>query len=779
MEQKESKRFGRLAFGVALAIGVMAFALCALCGLPVVNPVCWPDLASAAGLRPTQACLGGFVRGLYAVLFATLSPDNAYAAVRFAGWTGFGLVAYAACRILLEACADRAPQVLDVRRGRAVCAVAAGAVSLAFVCTDAVWFAFQGLTADGLQLVVALMATLALLLFVRHRRRRHAVLSMLLWSVLAADQPFAFLGVLAVPVTAYFVCRAAASEQAAEEPLANPLVQRSLRLFLTVAFFFPFVLAVAAECRAFGASATLFAYVKAWASFVAQVMSWKMALLLVVVVVAPTLTAALLRDRALETDDFLPVSWIAAFGSAAAVAWSQLCGSRGLDFTTWFADCTLTSASLHAGLLFVLALTLFWVLVVLGVSAFLRTPREVACAFYAEAAGSAAGGQVLTFLDRLRAGLVAVAALAPVALVLWTVPRRGSATLNGMMQTVEDAFVLTLDECEGLTRVFTDGKTDVGLELAALRRGQTLYAVSLLAGNDADAVALRQRGLDLEEDREAARSGALPLLRTWVNDTPERLSGSAVQLATELWRGKREVPRSLGTVSVLADAPALRREEALVARARDLGEGIVALYKAGEPDAVGTPLMQECFRNVQWRLSRLAGFRAEQAGERRWGPEAAAEQRLADRLRELNSAYRELDERQGRLGESGGLVLTPREGLRFALDHANFRLASLYGEVVLKSDPAHPEANFACGMDRFLARDFSRAEPYLRRCLELRPHDPAVLNNLAVVMLRLCRYDEAARYAAEAQSLLPNSTQIQRTVEAIRKARVEQQEAPK
>ena len=98
---------------------------------------------------------------------------------------------------------------------------------------------------------------------------------------------------------------------------------------------------------------------------------------------------------------------------------------------------------------------------------------------------------------------------------------------------------------------------------------------------------------------------------------------------------------------------------------------------------------------------------------------------------------------------------------------------------MLKSDPAHPEANFACGMDRFLARDFSRAEPYLRRCLELRPHDPAVLNNLAVVMLRLCRYDEAARYAAEAQSLLPNSTQIQRTVEAIRKARVEQQEAPK
>lgn len=792
MMQQGNVRFERLAGVVALATGLLAFALCAICGIPSVNPSCWSDLAAAAGLRPSPDCLNGLVRGLYACLFAWFPSETSLTAVRVAGWLGFGLAAYAACRSLFESSRLWISIFSETRRGRLVCGAIGLSVTVTFVCTDAVWFSFQGLTADGLQILMMLGAMLNLQAFVHRHRRRDAVFSMLLWSVLAADCPFALIGVCAVPVTVFFVNRVAAAIKDEKDPLANPLVRMSLRRFLAVAFFFPFVLTVLAECSVLRSlrgfvempdlvfSATsLFPYIKAVALLVVKSVSWQMALLVVEMVIVPVLTVTLLRDRALESDDFLPVRWIAALSVAAGVAWSQLCGSRGLDFTTWFGGLALTNASLHAALLFILAHALFWVLIILGVLAFLRPPREVAELFYAEAAECAAGGKVLTMLDKFRRVFIVLGVMVPVAMVLWIVPHRGNATLDGMMNVVEDTFALTLDECKGLTRVFTDGKTDSGLELAAWRRGQRLYAVSLLADNDAETVALCTRGMDLEEDREAARHGALPLLRTWVNDTPERLSGSAVQLATELWRGKRETPRSLGTVSVLPGAPALCQEASLVSRARDLGERIVALYASGLPDAVGTPLMQEVFRDVQWRLSRLAGLRAEQAGEKGWGPEAEAEQRLADRLRELNSACRELDKRQDRLGESGGLVLTPREGLRFALDHANFRLAAAYAAVELKSNPAHPEANFACGMDHFLSRNYARAEPYLRRCLEMRPHDPAVLNNLAVVMLRLYRYDEAARYAAEAAALLPDSIQIKRTVEAIRKARSEKKEDPK
>ena len=73
-------------------------------------------------------------------------------------------------------------------------------------------------------------------------------------------------------------------------------------------------------------------------------------------------------------------------------------------------------------------------------------------------------------------------------------------------------------------------------------------------------------------------------------------------------------------------------------------------------------------------------------------------------------------------------------------------------------------------MDYFLSHDYARAEPYLKHCLESRPDDPAVLNNLAVVYLRLYRFEDAEKYAQAALKRLPNSPEIKRTLESIRKA---------
>ena len=86
---------------------------------------------------------------------------------------------------------------------------------------------------------------------------------------------------------------------------------------------------------------------------------------------------------------------------------------------------------------------------------------------------------------------------------------------------------------------------------------------------------------------------------------------------------------------------------------------------------------------------------------------------------------------------------------------------------MLAVDPDSPEANFAIGMDYFVQKQYSRAEAYLTRCLERRPDDPAVLNNLAQCRLRQGDFKGAMPYARRALAALPDSPEVKRTIERI------------
>ena len=142
---------------------------------------------------------------------------------------------------------------------------------------------------------------------------------------------------------------------------------------------------------------------------------------------------------------------------------------------------------------------------------------------------------------------------------------------------------------------------------------------------------------------------------------------------------------------------------------------------------------------------------------------------LADRLDELNPELRRVRETVSWFRRREGDSLTPREGLRIALERADFALARRYATPILTADPAHPDANFGMGMSYFVEEKFTQAETYLKKALERRPEEPALLNNLAICCYRTARLKEALAYAEKALARLPDAPAVRKTYEQIRK----------
>ena len=118
-------------------------------------------------------------------------------------------------------------------------------------------------------------------------------------------------------------------------------------------------------------------------------------------------------------------------------------------------------------------------------------------------------------------------------------------------------------------------------------------------------------------------------------------------------------------------------------------------------------------------------------------------------------------------------AVTPREGLQLALVRADFALARRYAEPILEAVPEDPNANFAMGMSYYVQKQYARSEEFLKRCLVKNAKEPAVWNNLAMIMLKTGRIDEAEQHAKKALELIPDSAEVKDTLKQIREARTE------
>jgi tetratricopeptide (TPR) repeat protein len=167
-------------------------------------------------------------------------------------------------------------------------------------------------------------------------------------------------------------------------------------------------------------------------------------------------------------------------------------------------------------------------------------------------------------------------------------------------------------------------------------------------------------------------------------------------------------------------------------------------------------------------MCRLRAHAADGRGEKEV---SELELNLADALERSNPEWRKVRERMSWTDHQKGLRLSAREGLKLALDRADFRLAKPFAENVLSVDDGDVEANFAMAMFHFKSKNYSAAEKHLKKYLVRRPDEPAVLNNLAVVQLRLGRLDEAETNAVKALERFAGSPEIKSTLRSIREAK--------
>ena len=74
-------------------------------------------------------------------------------------------------------------------------------------------------------------------------------------------------------------------------------------------------------------------------------------------------------------------------------------------------------------------------------------------------------------------------------------------------------------------------------------------------------------------------------------------------------------------------------------------------------------------------------------------------------------------------------------------------------------------------MNFFQSERWALAADSLEACLKRKSREPAVLNNLALALKEMGRFDEAEKRAREALALVPRSAEVKATIVEIASAR--------
>ena len=494
--------------------------------------------------------------------------------------------------------------------------------------------------------------------------------------------------------------------------------------------------------------------------------------LIAAMVVLPLTIAAARVKTLVDTDRFLPIPYACFLAVAGITACSQSFGFLGCHFWRWTPNAVSSQYLLCLGIFGTVMISLIAICVFIVDVFFRDHERLMRDSFSGEEYENALPEwrlvkSTVSFVKALRPVMIA----GPVACIVFAVAGRLDGTVRGMSSIVNDIVRQTAAECDGANMLFTDGSLDAAVEVCAKSRGCDLKVLSMMSRSGKYDVAVRQRGETNEANRALLSIGAADALRTWVTTKEQCVSNIALQVGIELWqRHNLPMPEAGGLVSRTAGYPS-GMARSYAKSARDIAERILRLYDDGNPIECGYPELNGMFLFGQWRLSRMCRLRANEADGSGDAAMSETEHSLADRLDRRNPEWQKVQEKMDWIGRQDGMRLTPREGLKLGLERADFRLARSYARRVIASDADDVQANFALGMGYFIEKQYGRAEMHLRKCLIKAPDQPAVLNNLAIVQLRLGRYAEAETNAVRALELFPNSSEIKTTLRHIRAAK--------
>ena len=772
----------------AALVGAAVAALSWLWRYDWLPPELWEDVSVAAGLRPPEATFPLAWHLLAGGLFKWVGPVRAVRLLLIGGHCALG-VASALVFLLLG---ETLPSVMyraarRARWSRWVTRLVMFQGVLLFACADPVWEAGQVFGPTIFHLLVVL---LVVYIFMRHcvRATRIAVMywSMLLLGMLSAESPLG----IALAIGCLVVCyvKSNANSDVKVNPLGDPFVRVVVMRRMSAAAMAGCLAVMIANTLYFmhcdGLKAhdwTGFEFVLYYIYHYVEVMmsaatpaGW---MLSVAVVGVPLGLSIVHIKMATDDDRFLPYWHGVLYAVMGLFAFLQVAGWRSFWFWTWTGDSTLAVGSglLRCVCTALSAQTATYALCVLAVEIYFRNYFRIAGIRYQDSVEETklGAGMAASFRRISRIGRRAVL-YEPLVFLAVLLPWRVQTTTREVIRLLHESAWQTVMECEGLRYLFTDGALDAAVEICAKEKGQALYTISMMSGNTARARYIRTRAAEDQEDREMLNLSAVDTLRTWMRLKPQRLKEFALQVGFELLGRGRMSPPCAGFVA-RPDGFPKGLAEAGAQGVHVLLNRLLKLYEKDEKLTSVAPALRDRLAYFQWRLARLCRVRADALETQNKTQEALAESELSDKLDAHNMVFKKMRQQMEVVGQ-GSMHLTPREGLKLGLERADFRMAEMFAHRVLASDPHDVSANFVIGMNYFSMEQYARAEIYFLKCLERRPNDPAILNNLAVAQLRQKKLDEAETNVRKALAAFPDAREAKRTLENVLKMKQEVEE---
>jgi len=782
---------GVLDYFLAVTLGVATIVLLSVWSYPFLHPSAWADTAVGAGLRPPQHVFPGSARLCASLAYLCLPPKIALfslsilARIIAGASVAFTYLLFSdILHILLRT--FRRNKIWDGRIKRYILVTGTGL----FAYTDALWKSGQTLTADTFLMFGTILLLWLFFRFLCSGRLSIFYCCVFLSGLLCAESPSGLIWAIFLAVASLVALRALDNFNL---PFFDPLVMQFSKWRMSFFIFQGFALGITLNLASFfildGWKASgwdvadliikSIVHYGLVAAGAATILGWILSLVFALI---PLIVAVVLFRGATDEDNFLPYRSGIAYVVLGVMSLSQLCALKPFWFWTWTDKGELISSVYLRGLCALASsLTMLLSLTVLGVAVYVRNNHRIMRQRFpeflesaAEVARIAAQRRAVRFVRRFGASFMLVLLLACV------VPGRRQATLRAVLGELRDFVRETVAEAGKAEWLFTDGQFDDAVELCAAEEKRSLKTISMRSEQNPYDTFIRTRGVarEDEENMRVLENGTMDAIRTWVCDRPEGAVNFATQIGPEFWkRANRPLPPAAGVLL----RPGMTAEEAKkgTENARGIAERLLALREEGIERMFADSRVVELADAAQWRIAWLVRIRAEGLDRTGRPQDANEEMKLAERLNKSNTSLTRLLEVINKKTRESGPQLTPREGLRLALNRADFSLAARYAIPILNGDPADAEANFGMGMNFLLEKQYSRAAECLRRVLDRKPKEPAALNNLAVCLVNLHDFDGAEACAKRALQLMPASSEIKETLEMIAKARSDAAKAKK
>ncbi len=767
----------------ALAVGAFAFFLNSSNYIPVDSA---DSFLVAFGLRPPESAVSLLWHNLVSCINSYCGIGKTMHCLYVMGPVSLALIAFISTRLFSLLMPLSLRTMANSRRwGRVITYVLPVLGSAVFVFSPAVWPLGEVFAP---QLMKLLLFVTAVYLAVRAFRRSSAacfILTGVVSGLLAAESPIGFIIPLTVAIHLSYAAyrRDEASFQGLDNPLVRPVLIKwmfySFVVFWVAAlsfniYFFSAHNAADSQVGFFLQLVRVFKRYGVMACSAMAPMGWAFA---GIVVIAPVVFSFARVKRATDIRNFLFIRHGVFFFTFGVLTLLQSSPFSSWWFWRWISDVKLVSSNfLLSVCLLGTSYAAFTAICVFVVDVYFRNARNLARELLWDEDSEIP--VIVKFQRRLvLSGRILRLVLMPaiVALVVSVVViGRINPTAECADAIVEEYVRNVVSECSDKTVLITDGTLDAPIELCGALEGRDVKTLSIMSGNSGYEVMLRRRVDPKDEYRTYLTAGTADALRAWVRDDSPMASNLSVQIGFELWRDNRKAMPRCGGLTAKFGVTDEKTISSGVEKAHVLAEKILLFRENCDISNVESTEIASALSRIQWRLSRMCRMRSFEAARLKNNPSAAAENELADRLDAKNPEWQKVREvEDGRL-KSNTLTLTPREGLELSLKRADFRLASSYAKDVYAQDENNVAANFALGMGHLSDHRYDLAEKSLKRALKNAPDEPAILNNLAVVLIRLDRFDEAESNAVKALKILPQSREIQETLRRIRELKEEQ-----